>query len=67
MPQSIDTLRVGHKYVLINFGEVNEFELLEIRNHSDYIIKDLHSLEIFNMKILIEYGKGHDYDLFEME
>ena len=67
MPQSVDTLRVGHRYKLINYGEVIDFVLVEIRNHSDYIIKDLNSLEIYDMKILTEYGKGNDYDLYEME
>ena len=65
--QSIDTLRVGHRYVLINYGERNEFELMEIHNRRDYMVKDLNTLEVFNMRILTEYGKGSDYDLFEIE
>jgi len=66
MPQSIDTLRVGHKYSLINFGEKVDFELIRIENEDDYIIRDLYSLEEYNLKVLIEYGKGKDYDLFEI-
>lgn len=67
MPISLDTLRVGHRYSLINFGERTDFELLRIDHLEDYIIRDLNSLEIFSLKLLIEYGKGKDYDLFEIE
>jgi len=67
MPQSLDTLRVGHKYTLINYGEVTDFELISIKNRDEYIVKDLNSHEKFNLKILIEYGIGKDYDLFEIE
>ena len=58
MPLSLDTLRVGHQYTLINFGEVTNFELLRIENKEDYIVRDLNSLEVFDIKVLIEYGKG---------
>ena len=67
MPISLDTLRVGHRYTLINFGEITHFKLVRIEKEKDYIIRDLNSLEIFNLKVLIEYGKGKDYDLFEIE
>ena len=67
MPQSIDTLRVGHKYTLTNFGEKVDFELIRIQNEDDYIVKDLYSLEEYNLKVLIDYGKGKDYDLYEIE
>lgn len=64
---SIDTLRVGHRYTLNNYGETTEFELVRIENENDYMIRDLNSLEEYNLKVLIEYGKGKDYDLFELE
>ena len=67
MPMSIDTLRVGHQYILRNYGESTEFELVRIEHEDDYIIRDLNSLEVFNLKVLIEYGKGKDYDLYELE
>jgi hypothetical protein len=67
MPMSIDTLRVGHRYILKNYGETTEFELVRIENEDDYIIRDLNSLEVYNLKVLIEYGKGKDYDLYELE
>jgi len=67
MPISIDTLRVGHRYTLTNFGEKIDFELVKIEKIDDYIVRDLYSLEVFNLKILTEYGKGKDYDLLEIE
>jgi len=67
MPMAIDTLRVGHRYALINYGEVTEFELLRIENEDDYIIRDLNSLETYNINVLINYGKGKDYDLVELD
>lgn len=67
MPQSFDTLRVGHRYKMINYGEETCFELVSIRNREDYIVMDLNSREKFNLKKLIEYGIGKDYDLFELE
>ena len=67
MPISIDTLRVGHKYILTNFGETVEFELVRIENKNDYIVRDIYSLEVYNLSVLINYGKGKDYDLIEIE
>jgi len=67
MPISIDTLRVGHRYSLTNFGETVDFELICIENEDDYIVRDLNSLEIYNFRILTDYGKGRDYDLIEIE
>ena len=67
MSISIDTLRIGRRYILTNFGESNHFELIRISNPNEYIVKDLNSLEVYNLKLLTEYGKGKDYDLFELE
>ena len=67
MAISIDTLRIGRHYILTNFGESNHFELIRISNPNEYIVKDLNSLEVYNLKLLTEYGKGKDYDLFELE
>ncbi|MBR9999124.1 MAG: hypothetical protein KFF73_09140 [Cyclobacteriaceae bacterium] len=50
MPQSLDTLRVGHRYKMINYGEETFFELISIKNRDDYIVMDLHSREKFNLK-----------------
>jgi hypothetical protein len=67
MPLSFDTLRVGHRYEIINLSEKVRFIVVEIRNESNYIIKDLGTLEILNLFDLIKFGKGKDYDLYEID
>ena len=67
MPQSFDTLRVGHLYEITNHGETVRFVLLEIHSISKYIVKDVTTLEKFNLFDLVKYGIGKDYDLFEIE
>ncbi|CAN5191375.1 hypothetical protein BH23BAC1_BH23BAC1_39920 [soil metagenome] len=66
MPISFDNLRVGHHYRLVNFGEITEFEVMDIKNDGDFKIKDLTTLEKYNLKDLIKYGKGKDYNLVEL-
>jgi hypothetical protein len=67
MAMSFDSLRVGKKYILKNLGEKNEFQVQERKNNDDFIVKDIYSLEIYNLKDLVKYGKGKDYDLYEAE
>ncbi len=67
MPQSFDTLRVGHIYEITNYGETARFILLEIRSPSKYIVKDTTTLEKFNLFDMVKYGTGKDFDLIEIE
>ncbi|MCK6617246.1 MAG: hypothetical protein L6Q51_06355 [Cyclobacteriaceae bacterium] len=64
---SFDVLRVGKKYRLVNFGEVNEFVVEYILANGDFRVKDLHTLEQFLLQDLIRYGKGKDFEIREME
>lgn len=66
MPRSFDTLRVGHKYEMINLGVKVSFIILERKEESDFLVKDLETLEIFRLTDLIKYGLGKDYDLYEI-
>jgi hypothetical protein len=66
MPQSFDTLRVGHKYVMINLGVKVSFIILERMEKSDFMVKDLETLEKFSLSDLIKYGIGKDYELSEI-
>jgi flagellar biosynthesis GTPase FlhF len=66
MPISFDNLRVGHHYKLVNYGEITEFEVIDIRKDGDFKIKDLTTLEKYNLKDLIMFGKGKDYNLVEL-
>lgn len=64
---SFDVLRVGKKYRLINFGEVNEFVVEYILANGDFNVKNIHTLERYLLKDLIQYGKGNDFEIREME
>lgn len=63
---SIDNLRKGHTYILTNYGDRVEFEVIEFTSN-DYLVKNIDTLEKFHLNELIEYGKGKDYELIELE
>lgn len=64
---SFDVLRVGKKYKLINYGEVNEFVVEHILGNGDFKVKNIHTLERYLLKDLIKYGKGNDFEIRELE
>jgi len=66
MAISFDTLRVGKKYFLINLGERCDFEVMEKLSNQNFKLKDIHTLEMYELADLIKYGRGKDYDLREM-
>ncbi|RAW02697.1 hypothetical protein [Pseudochryseolinea flava] len=63
---SLDVLRAGKKYRLINFGERHDFEIENVLADGDFEVKDLDTLERYNLKELISYGKGNDFLLEEL-
>jgi hypothetical protein len=66
MSISIDTIRIGKKYYIVNYGERHEFIVLERISDSDFILKDLSTLEKYNLADFLMYGKGKDFELFEL-
>ncbi|HVD97772.1 MAG TPA: hypothetical protein VNB90_06170 [Cytophagaceae bacterium] len=66
MPISFDTIRVGKKYYLINHGERYDFVVLSKISGQNYQLKDLHTLEQYQLEDLVRYGRGKDYDLNEL-
>lgn len=64
---SFDVLRAGKKYRLINFGERHDFIIENILANGDFKVKDILTLERYNLKDLIRYGKGKDFLLEELE
>jgi len=64
---SLDTLRTGKKYRLVNFGETHEFVVENVLGNGDFKVKDLLTLERYRLKELISYGKGKDYYLEEIQ
>lgn len=63
---SFDVLRVGKKYRLTNYGDKYEFIIEKILVDGDFKVKDIHTLERFNLKQTIAFGKGHDFLLEEI-
>jgi len=62
---SFDVLRAGKKYRLVNHGETHDFVIEQILADGDFRVKDLLTLERYELKDLIKYGKGKDYSLEE--
>ncbi len=63
---SFDNMRVGKKYLLRNHGETTSFIILEMEASNDYKIKDLLSLDTYLFGDLIRYGRGADFELYEI-
>jgi hypothetical protein len=63
---AFDVLRTGKKYRLVNFGETHEFEIENILPNGDFRVKDTLTLERYQLKELIRYGKGKDFYLEEL-
>ncbi len=63
---SYDNMRVGKKYVITNYGETNRFVILAAAGHNDFRVKDLLTLEQYLFTDLIRYGKGEDFELYEL-
>ena len=63
---ALSSLRVGKKYRLINFGDINEFVIEQVVGN-DFAIKDLLTLERYRLKDLYKFGKGKDFEIRELE
>ena len=67
MAASFDIIRKGNTYRLVNFGETNEFLVIDILSENQIKVKDLQSLEVYFLDDLIKFGTGKDYDFGEIE
>ncbi len=63
---SYDNMRVGKRYFLRNHGETTSFLVLETAGIDDFKIKDLLTLDIYLFGDLIRYGRGKDFELYEI-
>ena len=64
---SLDVLRVGKRYRVLNFGDSHEIEIEERTADSDFSVKDLHTLERYKLSDIYRFGKGKDFEIREME
>ncbi len=67
MSISIETVRVGKDYYLVNYGEIHEFTVTKATGYKDFLCKDLHSLEEFKLSELTAYGKGKDFEFYGLD
>lgn len=61
-----NNLRTGKRYILTNHGETFEFTVEEILLSDNFKLRDLHTLEYYEMADLIRYGRGEDFELDEL-
>ncbi|MEM8968534.1 MAG: hypothetical protein AAGE93_19105 [Bacteroidota bacterium] len=66
MTMSLDNLRIGKKYYLYNYGEESRFEVLERLEDKNYRVKDLLSLDTYELGDLIRYGTSDDFEIEEI-
>lgn len=66
MPLALDNIRVGRVYQLTNYGEVRLLQAMERLSGVNFKMKDLDTLEFYELEELLRWGKGKDYDLDEM-
>jgi len=66
MPLALDNLRVGRVYHLVNYGEERRIEVLARLSGKNFRVKDLATLEIYELEELLRWGIGPDYDLDEI-
>lgn len=66
MSIAFNNIRTHNKYRLTNFGEIYEFEVLEILPRDEFKLKDLHTLEVYYLSTLISQGKGKDFSVWEI-
>lgn len=59
-------MRVGWKYRLRNFDETFEFETLKKLNSENFLLKDLHTLEKYELHDLVKFGRGKDFEIREL-
>ena len=67
MALAFDNLRIGKKYYLKNYGETSEFSVEERLGNDNYKVKDLNTLEIYELQDLVKYGRSDDFELWELE
>jgi hypothetical protein len=67
MSISIETVRVGKDYYLVNYGEVHEFKVTKAIGYKDFKCQDINTLEEYDLSELTAYGKGKDFEFYEIE
>ena len=59
-------LRVGKTYRLTNYGERTQFIVLRKLSEENFVVKNILSLETFELYDLVRFGRGADFDIREI-
>ncbi|MEM9858053.1 MAG: hypothetical protein AAF843_11875 [Bacteroidota bacterium] len=63
---SFNAMRVGWRYRLVNYGDIYEFEIIRPLDRDNFRLKDLSTLEEYDLKDIIAFGKGKDFEIREI-
>lgn len=63
---SFNAMRVGLKYTLTNYGDFYEFEVIGPLEQDNLKLKDLNTLETYELYDLVRFGKGKDFEIREI-
>lgn len=63
---AVNAMRVGLQYRLVNFDETYEFETIRKLQEDNFLLKDLHTLEKYELNDLMKYGRGKDFEITEL-
>ena len=66
MSLSLNNIRTFSRYRLTNFGNVYEFEVMEILTRDDFKLKDINTLDHYLLSELLIEGKGPDYSIWKI-
>jgi len=64
---SLDVLRIGKRYRVVNYGDRHELEIEEKLVDGDFKVKDLHTLERFQLSEIYRFGKGNDFEIRDLD
>ncbi len=64
---SLDVLRVGKRYRVTNFGDHHDFVIERVLTNGDFNVKDIHTLERYRLKEILQFGKGKDFEIRDLE
>jgi len=63
---ALSNLRKNHNYSLTNDGVTTNFVVLEMLTLENYQVKNLDTLDIFELYELTQFGLSKDYNLEEL-
>ncbi|MEQ8245656.1 hypothetical protein [Fulvivirga sp.] len=63
---SLNVIRLNKKYRLKNYGDTYEFEVMEFLSSENFKLKDINTLEYYELAELTAFGRGKDFEIREI-